>query len=182
MLTRYAQLTLTFKKMTGGDRWQDTIETEVKKLFHSWKVISICIPLISGSSNLLGWKWYHLGVCQDNTTTVKFMRIKDLFIKCERSCENENLEKKSQRLIEIVTNQYFWNTRLVDKLKLARKNKNSSTSGCQRATGKGECGEVYGNCCLWEIIASCSYLLGGSTVKYLVEGLGSLLDTGPASG
>lgn len=77
---------------------------------------------------------------------------------------------------EIITNQYFWNTCLVDKLKLARKNKNSSTSGCQRATGKGECGEVYGNCCLWEIIASCSYLLGGSTVKYLVEGPGSLLD------
>lgn len=40
---------------------------------------------------------------------------------------------------------------------------------------RGTCSEVYGDCSLLEVIIACSCCLGGSTVKHLVEGLGSLL-------
>ena len=54
------------------------IEMEVKKLLHFWKVITMCRPLIPDSSNLLGWKGYHLELCQDDRATITFMGIRDL--------------------------------------------------------------------------------------------------------
>lgn len=61
----------------------------------------------------------------------------------------------------------------MDKSKIAGKSKKPTTSGCQSATARGD--EVNGNCCPLEVITSYSYCLCETTVKQLVEGLGSLL-------
>lgn len=86
------------------------------------------------------------------------------------------MEEGSQRPREIITSQNLLNICLVDKLKFAGKSKKPSTSGCQSAAVKGklEVGSVE-IAAFGKLLPSCTYCLCGSTVKYLVESLGSLL-------